>query len=144
MPVSAAKPVLVFVYGTLRSGHGNNRVMFENGGHARLLGRAITNQKFYLSGYRVPRASSHLGPASKDDKPKMMGKVVGEVWEVNKQALDNMDRLEGHPRFYTRSKVPCFIDGQKKAVAAWIYLISSGVSLYPLIEPVDGKVEWPG
>ena len=132
----------VFVYGTLKSGHGNNRVMFENGGDARLLGRAISKRPFFMADGGFPRAGLFVSPKWRATTD-MQGQIIGEVWEVNKQAFDNMDRLEGHPRFYTRSKHPFLIDGQKREVVAWIYLIANGnLEASSLIKPVDGKVEW--
>jgi gamma-glutamylaminecyclotransferase len=33
------------------------------------------------------------------------GKVTGEVYEVDEATLAALDRLEGHPRFYTRTRI---------------------------------------
>jgi gamma-glutamylaminecyclotransferase len=33
------------------------------------------------------------------------GAVIGEVYEVDEATLAALDRLEGHPRFYTRSRI---------------------------------------
>jgi gamma-glutamylaminecyclotransferase len=130
-----------FVYGTLRSGHGNNRVMFEKGGDARLIGRATTREKFFLGDGGFPRASEFTHPRA---PTAMRGKVVGEVWEVNAEALANMDHLEGHPNFYTRRKVRCTLE-DGSTTTAWIYLTMSMAhrpSARSLIKPVNGKVEW--
>jgi gamma-glutamylcyclotransferase (GGCT)/AIG2-like uncharacterized protein YtfP len=131
----------MFVYGTLKTGHGNNRVIFEHGGDGRLVGRATTRAKFFMEDGGFPK----VGRLLKTRQPplSMLGHVVGEVWEVNETSFENMDRLEGHPRFYTRVKTPCIIDGQDAPVTTWMYeIITNRLDQSRLIKPVNGKLEW--
>lgn len=81
---------LLAVYGTLKKGHPNHRVIED----AEYLGQeAIEGWAMYSLGYFpciVPM--------------KLSGQVVVEVYKV--PDLARADRLEGYPRFYDRTKVP--------------------------------------
>ena len=81
----------VFVYGTLLRGEPNHRLLDR----ARFVQEARTEPRFELV---------DLGPF-----PAMVaggaGAVVGEVYAVDRRALADLDRLEGHPRFYRRTAV---------------------------------------
>lgn len=80
----------VFVYGTLKRGHGN---------YMRLLhGRAV----FVATG-AVKGDLFDLGPfpAMKEGD----GTVHGEIFMVGPETLKDLDYLEGHPTFYKRTKM---------------------------------------
>jgi gamma-glutamylcyclotransferase (GGCT)/AIG2-like uncharacterized protein YtfP len=81
----------VFVYGSLLEGELNHRVMEG----ACLVGAATTSSGFTLldlGDYPAMVASSQ-------------GCVMGEVFEVSRAHLARLDRFEGHPRLYTRSRI---------------------------------------
>ncbi|MCL6548173.1 MAG: gamma-glutamylcyclotransferase [Alicyclobacillus sp.] len=82
---------MVFVYGTLRKGQGNRRVMEPN--LVRELGPGCIRGEMYDLG---PFPVVVLGGE---------GTVVGEWVEVTEQGLAALDRLEGYPHFYDRSVV---------------------------------------
>lgn len=77
--------MLVAVYGTLKQGYGNNRIL--QGGNASLLSEGIVRGfKLYDSGFPV---AAH----SENDSIKV------EVWDVfddSMRTLDRLDSLEGH------------------------------------------------
>ena len=81
----------VFVYGTLLAGEPNHRLLAS----AKLVARARTKPAFNLYDLGafpgLVRGGSHA--------------VVGEVYEVDKPTLAALDRLEGHPRFYLRTRI---------------------------------------
>jgi gamma-glutamylaminecyclotransferase len=87
----------VFVYGTLKKGWGNNRLMVE--GNAKFLGPAVTMDSFKLYGMGVP----FMRPGGDDV-------VAGEVYEVDDATLARLDRLEGHSitgdGMYNRELIP--------------------------------------
>lgn len=109
-------PVLLFVYGTLMTGYGNNRVL----GDSRCLGRAHTaGADFSMLNGGVPfvRRAIHDGT-----------RIAGEVFVVTSAAvLDAVDRLEGHPEWYCRTPVVCILEGDASAARlhAQIYLNDS-------------------
>ena len=97
---------LVFVYGTLRTGFGNNRLL-EN---SELLdvGRTVEEYAMYDGG--VPFVN---------EKEKV-SQIYGELYNVDEKTMLNLDFLEGHPIFYTRKKI--FVETlQGQIVRAWLY-----------------------
>lgn len=84
---------LVFVYGTLMRGEGNHRLLAGEG--ACYLGPCETEPAFTMY---------HLGGfpavAPEGDTP-----IRGELYLVAPEVLAALDRLEGHPGFYTRTTI---------------------------------------
>ena len=99
---------LMFVYGTLRSGWGNNR-LFQNE-HCELVGLGRTKELFTLRAAGIPYVN-------KDD-PRHQ--VVGEVWKVKGRWVPHVDQLESHPRWYRRELTPIILD-EGREVEAWLY-----------------------
>lgn len=89
-------PIRVFVYGTLKKGHGNHRLL-EN---SKFLGRCVINGK-----HRLVSLGGFPGLVAAEEEDAERG-VSGEVYQVNEETLLSLDFLEGHPRFYERRKVP--------------------------------------
>ena len=83
-------PVRVFVYGTLLAGEPNHRVLAG----ARLVAEGRTQPAFELRDLGPFPGLVHGGGHA----------VVGEVYEVDDATLAALDRLEGHPRFYKRTR----------------------------------------
>jgi gamma-glutamylcyclotransferase (GGCT)/AIG2-like uncharacterized protein YtfP len=86
--------MLVFVYGTLKRGHHNHRVLGPN---PQFVGNAITNTKYKMldAGFPV------LLALTKDDKDE--GHFVeGEVYDVDADIAKRLDQLEGKGRMYNR------------------------------------------
>ncbi|XP_045208474.2 putative gamma-glutamylcyclotransferase CG2811 [Mercenaria mercenaria] len=92
--------MLIFVYGTLKSGEPNyNLMQDETSGMCIPRGVAYTKQKYPLvvaSRYNVPYLL---------DKPGIGHNVQGELYEVDDAQLERLDRLENHPKFYIRKDV---------------------------------------
>ena len=66
-------------------------------------------------------------------------KIKGEVWEVDDDTLELLDRIEGYPDFYTRSEI------QTTLGAAWMYWIHDQEELegLPQIQPINNEyIEW--
>jgi gamma-glutamylcyclotransferase (GGCT)/AIG2-like uncharacterized protein YtfP len=100
--------MLVFVYGTLKRGYGNNRLI-----DGPFVGYAHTNPEFELL---------HLGGF-----PGMVegsSVIGGEVYNVKNIAP--LDRLEGHPHFYERRQIQVFVWDDKQSLfapkTAWAYI----------------------
>lgn len=95
------KPHLVFVYGTLKAGQPNHHWLAQ----ALALGEAT-----------LPGAVLHdLGPFPMAISGE--GRVLGELYAVDDDALAQLDRLEGVPRLYERQQRR-LTDGR----LAWVYL----------------------
>lgn len=97
----------VFVYGTLRQGQHNHRLLATSP----QVGRAFTFGKLVDLG-SIP-ALVELGGADR---------VHGEVYIVSDKTLENLDRLEGYygpdvmaRNFYNRVSINAFIEGDTMA-----------------------------
>jgi gamma-glutamylaminecyclotransferase len=102
---------LLAVYGTLRKGYNNHRLLHG----AKFLGSGYTKERHRMHGPTIPFVLE-------GDETGVGGKVRVEVYEVSKAQLEGpLDQLEGHPKMYTRRKTTILIDGKPGAVEAWLY-----------------------
>jgi gamma-glutamylaminecyclotransferase len=106
---------LVFVYGTLRKGWHNHRHYLDCTG-AKFIGEGRTLGKHRMVAAGVPFVAKHGGEHT----------ILGELYEVNDEVLENLDRLEGHPSFYCREKELVRVNGF--VTSAWIYFNERGMS----------------
>ena len=108
----------VFVYGTLKRGHGNHHFLRGQ----TFLGEDVIKGKMFSLG-----AFPCVSMATQEQT------IHGEVYEVDDNSLARMDRLEGHPTFYKRELVQT-----GGGVAAWVYLINSAQSEPRAIPMTEG------
>lgn len=95
-------PARVFVYGTLKRGHHNHRLL--EAGRARCLGAGrIAGTMHDLGAFPAVALSGD-------------GTVHGEVYEVSAETLRALDRLEGTPNFYQRTRV-----SMSTGMGTWVY-----------------------
>jgi len=124
----------IFVYGTLKQGHGNHPVI------GRFEQTELVEERAVLRGYSM--ASLGGFPAI---FPEKEGEVIGEVYKVPDEALGPLDRLEGYPSFYDRTQVWVEdVQGEEKAhYHAMVYFIDKGKleGRYGGLERVEGG-EW--
>jgi gamma-glutamylcyclotransferase (GGCT)/AIG2-like uncharacterized protein YtfP len=98
--------IRVFVYGTLKQGHGNHRALKN----ARYLGRC------YVEGHlRLIDLGWYPALVKSDGTEKR--RVYGEVYRIDTDTLAALDCIEGHPSYYTRRKI---VTPFKKA---WAYFL---------------------
>lgn len=88
----------VFVYGTLRRGEHNHRLLES----ARFVGEGHTPPSFTLRDLGAYPALVDGGST----------RVVGEIYEVEGVTLSALDRLEDHPRLYRREQI-ALDDGER-------------------------------
>ena len=103
---------LVFVYGTLKKGFGNHRLLAG----AEFCGKAYIARVIMLDLGAYP-AVIHGGHKE----------VEGELYRVNDAILSDLDRLEGHPHFYERQTVMAFpfaAPNNEGSRIAWCYFLS--------------------
>ena len=96
--------IYVFVYGTLRKGFGNHYLLRDS----KFIGYGITKEKYSLYVDGIPYVVKIPNT-----------QIKGEVYEVDKHTLDELDELEGHPDFYRRELIDVIVNG--KTIKAWIY-----------------------
>jgi len=87
--------IRVFVYGTLKNGHGN----FPALEGATFLGRC-----FIEGGNRMLDLNWYPGVV-KDATMPAESRIYGEVYLIDEDILNTLDCIEGHPHFYAREKV---------------------------------------
>lgn len=103
---------LVFVYGTLKSGYGNNRLLSTS----KLLGEDT------LDKHDIYAVAGFPGVIPGE------GIVQGEVWEITPEVLETLDRLEGHPRMYLRTPV-VLSSGLEVETYIWQYEVEGKTNL---------------
>ena len=97
---------LIFVYGTLRSGHSNHHLLKDARNYG--IGTTVANYAMYLiSGYPYVNSCESRYP------------ITGELFGVDTPTLAILDKMEGHPRYYERKEVSVMIDGTQ--YTAWMY-----------------------
>jgi len=111
----------VFVYGTLQSGEPNNYLIEDQ----TFIGRGSTTSlewnMYSLGAFpAVVRGNSN---------------VMGELWEVDDEALSKCDWLECHPDMYSRERVEVIVNCC--VVLAWMYIYQGDVTN---VEEID---KWP-
>lgn len=117
--------IAVFVYGTLKKGFGNHRLLSG----AVFVGEAVTvnNYALYVSG--IPYAY----------KEETISKIHGELYLVDRETLQSLDMLEGHPDWYRREEVMINLKNNTSTfsdlISAWLYF-----SLSPSGSLVEGGV----
>lgn len=97
--------VNMFVYGTLKRGHGNNVLLRRS----MFVGPGITKEKFALYESGIPFVVK--------DEP--VSQIHGELYQVPEDSLRAIDGLEGHPDWYCREETTVIVNGQEHQ--AWLY-----------------------
>jgi gamma-glutamylcyclotransferase (GGCT)/AIG2-like uncharacterized protein YtfP len=121
---------LIFVYGTLKRGEWNNRLL--NG--AEFVVTALTNEAYVMRNVGYPLILTK-------DWPEQQGRVVGEVFAVNDETLELLDRLEGHPRNYKRT--PIVVTDRNGAALDVEAYVWQREPMGDIVEPdTDGRLEW--
>lgn len=110
---------LVFVYGSLRQGMGNHRVL----GNARFLGNAE------IEGWTMVSLGAY--PAIYRDEDNETP-VKGEVYECDDLTFGRLDRLEGYPNFYNRCQVATAYGD------AWVYFFADAPRAGRYLSKVPG------
>tara|TARA_R110000751_G_scaffold38032_1_gene91595 strand:+ start:139 stop:531 length:393 start_codon:yes stop_codon:yes gene_type:complete len=87
----------VFVYGTLKKGNGNHGFLKE----ATYIGDAWTKEEYTLL------TDHYVGLPYVIKEPSYS--IAGEIYEVDEHTFMTLDNLEGHPHFYERELIDCFI-----------------------------------
>ena len=121
----------VFVYGSLKRGFGNHRVL----GDSKMVAMTTTRRHYHMLSYGA-------FPGVLDTREGYEHfPVDGEVYEVDSNTLRDLDRLEGNGHFYQRKLVR--VSGVRGKV--WMYfLIPNGGRQFslPPCDPVGRKFVW--
>ncbi|KUG02916.1 hypothetical protein ASZ90_019692 [hydrocarbon metagenome] len=99
--------IRVFVYGTLMKNCYNHQAYLAG---QRYLGRAV------LPGYALYNLGSYPGVI-----PDIREKVLGEVYEINRQVLEQLDQLEDNGRLYIRKFAWVWINNSKLIAEVYVW-----------------------
>lgn len=128
--------IRIFVYGTLKKGHPNHRLIEA----ATFLGRHQLEETSHLIDLGYYPGVVRARPAGGESAV-----VRGEVYRVTSEMLDAVDVLEGHPNYYQRFKI------STPWKSAWCYFLPVGYAakygaiLNGLWNPSDEEQEfWSG
>jgi len=126
--------MLVFVYGTLKKGYSNHHVL----GDSRFVGPATTNVHYKMLDAGFPVL---MDPVDGDKAYQ----VEGEVYEVDRTILADLDRLEGKGRMYDRVRKYVTLNGRAERVNYYVGLPAfwdrQGCMHYYPTE--DERLNWP-
>lgn len=106
------KPEVMFVYGTLKKGYGNNRFMSS----AKFLGKATSINRWQLIGEDAP--FPYLLGIAPANKPGHY--IVGEVYEVPPHAIPAIDALEGVPTHYRKASITVVLNGKTTVASTYV------------------------
>lgn len=119
--------IRVFVYGTLKEGHGNHPALAS----AEFLGTHVVE-----GGYKMYNMGYFPGVVRDADSTDSLH---GEVYLVDEPTLQHLDFIEGHPNFYERTKI------STPWKRAWVYLLRpEDVEGQPVIPLGDWRDEHYG
>lgn len=104
-----SEKIKLFVYGTLRSGAYNHRVMKELGGILESAAKTASKYAMYV-GQGLPFVTD----------AEQLSHIHGEVYEISPEALARLDRFESHPKWYTR-KMVAVVKENGEPTTAWLY-----------------------
>ena len=105
----------VFVYGSLKRGFSNSRLMKG----ADFVGRALTTDATYR------RGNVGLYPEVTRDYSESAGFIAGELFQCDQQLLQLLDQLESNGAAYQREPISLqLLDGRPatESIRAWCYL----------------------
>jgi len=93
MDIDIGNGNLVFVYGTLKEGHGNHKHFLSNSLYHGPHKTGAQHQMLDLGSFPGVIYGGGVTPIS------------GEVYEVSDKTLGRLDGLEGYPDFYNRTRI---------------------------------------
>ena len=139
--MSTPENPLIFCYGTLKKGFGNNPLLVRH--QSLFMGPAITVRKFLLNdGFPVVFTLPER-PSKFEEMTPYMGHVIGELWCVTDDGLAACDHLEGHPHAYCRTPIEVIYGEDKQTVTAGAYLMTLDRRFPDLQKPdKEGFLEW--
>ena len=108
----------IAVYGTLRRGWGNNRLLADS----KFVDAGKTKVKYTMYASGIPFVSSH----------KPTSNIHVEVFDVPEEDVPRVDGLEGHPNWYQRRPIQVILDSGEETTAELYFM--DGERGLPVVE----------
>ena len=126
---------LVFVYGSLKKGFGNHRLL-EN---SKYIAKGVTVSE----GFDMGSCGGFPGVTSGGEY-----RIYGELYEVDDDTFERLDTLEGNGHFYEREEIDIMSISQPaaKVYTAWMYILDdynyyrSDISRIGIEEKLKAKI----
>jgi len=114
-------PLYLFVYGSMRKGQPNHRLLDEPG--VQFIGYFTTLDPMYMIGLKSKSFPYVVTEQIHEDlKPTP---ITGELYEITPAVLEKLDALEGHPTYYIRRPVVVFNEKEAKTRLAYMYILNN-------------------
>lgn len=120
--------MILFTYGTLKKKFPNHELLLSVG--AKFISEAVTKQvenkplcsqvKTCLKKFGLVIGTDFNIPALFTDPNRLGENVLGELYFLEDDKIDDVDALEGHPHVYTRSTIDVVNDGEVKKAFAYV------------------------
>ena len=98
---------LIFVYGTLKHGLHNHYL--------------LEHSEFVGTGWTVDKYALYQDGIHYVVKDEPVSCIQGEVYSVDDETLEALDRLENHPLWYCREQVAVSMGSTSEELIAWLY-----------------------
>lgn len=113
--------MLIFVYGTLKRNEPNYHLMkrygvFEDDGEIQGDYKLVVGSQYFIP-FLLPIDQSEKSTSSDQSEKRM---IRGELFSVTE--IEEIDKLEGHPHWYTREKVKVKKIKSEEIVEAYAYV----------------------
>ena len=115
--------IMMFVYGTLKIGERNNKLIIDE----RFIAATDVRDMVLINKPDYPYAIDRKGR-----------KIHGELYQISEECLEQLDVLEGYPEYYDR-KIVNTDDGR-----AWIYYLNDAKEAKQLENKYGIAGEWDG
>lgn len=119
----------VFVYGSLKRGHGNHRLLGDPTSASLV---AIAD---IVGNYKMMDFGPYPGLIR--SKAYDRAAIIGEMYFISEKVLKALDILEGNGHYYTRVKVPTSL-----STHAWCYFLPTSMADESLFVPNDSATIW--
>jgi len=123
----------IFVYGTLKRGCFNDYMLKDS----EFIDEVITKDPYLLIHDSLPFLI-------KNSDHEYSTKIKGELYEVTDDVFKKIDKLEGHPTFYTRQCI--WVINKGNMVYAWCYFINdhfvNDIKEYSIIKNGRWEDKW--
>lgn len=114
--------VILAVYGTLKRGHGNNRLLQSS----EFITQGLTTEKYAMYANGIP----YVKETVPEDVPTT--NITVELFKVEMSDLPRIDQLEGHPNWYQRKQIDVTGDNGDN-YKAWIYFYPPSIGNAKLV-----------
>ena len=110
----------LFVYGSLRRGFPNHFLLEKS----IYMGTYSTVDKYHMIG-QVSKSFPYVVDSETEFDDANPTHIIGELYDIEADVLQDLDELEGHPDFYTRRTVQVADESREHTYSAYVYILEN-------------------